>query len=106
MTAFESAVLQKDGIDYGPIPPRYHSLYFLHIFSSEPNVFFSNTRARGKLRPIKIDLEAMAGEGDEMPVLGAGTLEELTWKENLDLYACTECGRCQNSCPAWSTGRP
>src|SRR5207249_487362 len=78
----------------------------LHIFSSEPNVFFSNTRARGKLRPIKIDLEALEGEGDEMPVLGAGTLEELTWKENLDLYACTECGRCQHVCPAWNTGKP
>ena len=38
--------------------------------------------------------------------LGAGTLEELTWKEILDTYACTECGRCQNSCPAWNTGKP
>lgn len=35
VTAFENAVLQKDGIDYGPIPPRYHSLYFLHIFSTD-----------------------------------------------------------------------
>jgi peptidyl-dipeptidase Dcp len=33
--AFEKAALQKDGIDYGPVPPRYHSLYFLHIFSSD-----------------------------------------------------------------------
>src|SRR5947207_1523845 len=77
----------------------------LHIVTSEPNVFFANTKARGKLRPIKIDLEAV-GESDEMPVLGAGSLEELTWKENLDLYACTECGRCQQVCPAWNTGKP
>src|SRR5207302_192897 len=28
------------------------------------------------------------------------------WKENLDLYACTECGRCQHVCPAWNTGKP
>src|SRR5436309_7824812 len=77
----------------------------LHIITSEPNVFFSNTRARGKLRPIKIDLEAL-GESDEMPVLGAASLEDLTWKENLDLYACTECGRCQHVCPAWNTGKP
>jgi peptidyl-dipeptidase Dcp len=35
VTAFEKSVLDKDGIDYGPIPPRYHSLYFLHIFSSD-----------------------------------------------------------------------
>src|SRR5205085_8749338 len=77
----------------------------LHILTSEPNVFFSNTRPRGKLRPIKIDLESL-GESDDMPVLGAATLEELTWKENLDLYACTECGRCQHVCPAWNTGKP
>ncbi|MFN2545341.1 MAG: heterodisulfide reductase-related iron-sulfur binding cluster [Actinomycetota bacterium] len=77
----------------------------LHIFTSEPNVFFSNTRPRGKLRAVKIDMEAL-GESDEMPVLGAGSLEELTWKENLDLYACTECGRCQHACPAWNTGKP
>jgi Fe-S oxidoreductase len=77
----------------------------LHIFTSEPNVFFGKTRARGQLRPIKIDLEAL-GDSDEMPVLGAATVEELTWKENLDTYACTECGRCQNVCPAWNTGKP
>ena len=75
----------------------------LHIFASEPNVYFSNTRARGKLRPQKIDLEKLE-EGDL--VLGAGTLEDLTWKEILDTYSCTECGRCQNACPAWTTGKP
>ncbi len=77
----------------------------LHIITSEFNVFFSNTKARGKLRPVKIDLEALE-TSDEMPTLGAATLEELTWKEALDLYACTECGRCQNVCPAWNTGKP
>jgi Fe-S oxidoreductase len=75
----------------------------LHIFASEPNVYFSNTRARGKLRAQRIDLEKLE-EGDL--VLGAGTLEDLTWKEILDTYACTECGRCQNVCPAWNTGKP
>jgi Fe-S oxidoreductase len=73
----------------------------LHIFVSEPNVFFSNTKARGKLRTIPIDLE---GEGEMS--LGAGTVEDLTWKEILDTYSCTECGRCQSVCPAWNTGKP
>ena len=77
----------------------------LHIITSEFNVFFSNTKARGKLRPIKIDLEALE-ESDEMPTLGAATVQDLTWKELLDLYACTECGRCQAVCPAWNTGKP
>ncbi len=77
----------------------------LHIFASEPNVFFSNTRARGHLRPQRIDLEALEAS-DEMPALGAATLEDLTWKEILDTYSCTECGRCQSVCPAWNTGKP
>src|SRR5207247_1958679 len=77
----------------------------LHIITSEFNVFFSNTKARGKLRPIKIDLEALE-QSDEMPTLGAATVQDLTWKELLDLYACTECGRCQHVCPAWNTGKP
>ncbi|HEY1329988.1 MAG TPA: (Fe-S)-binding protein [Actinomycetota bacterium] len=75
----------------------------LHIFMSEFNVYFANTKARGRLRPLKIDLEAL--EEDEVS-LGAGSLEDLTWKEILDTYACTECGRCQNACPAWNTGKP
>ncbi|HEX9234913.1 MAG TPA: (Fe-S)-binding protein, partial [Actinomycetota bacterium] len=75
----------------------------LHIFVSEPNVFFANTKARGRLRPLHIDLEQADG-GDAY--LGAASLEDLTWKEILDTYACTECGRCQNVCPAWNTGKP
>jgi Fe-S oxidoreductase len=75
----------------------------LHIFASEPNVFFANTKARGRLRPLHIDLEKME-EGEVS--LGAATVSDLTWKEILDLYSCTECGRCQSVCPAWNTGKP
>ena len=77
----------------------------LHIVTSAINVFFSNTKPRGTLRPLKIDMEALE-TSDEMPVLGAASLTDLTWKQNLDLYTCTECGRCQNVCPAWNTGKP
>ncbi|MFM7718622.1 MAG: 4Fe-4S dicluster domain-containing protein, partial [Actinomycetota bacterium] len=73
----------------------------LHIATSAVNVFLASTRPRGALTPLRIDLEA---EGE--PVLGAGSLEDLTRKEALDLYACTECGRCQSACPAWNTGKP
>ena len=75
----------------------------LHIFVSEINVFFTKTRARGQLEKLDIDLEKME-EGEVR--LGAATLEDLTWKEMLDLYSCTECGRCQSVCPAWNTGKP
>jgi Fe-S oxidoreductase len=75
----------------------------LHIITSFLNVFFSNTKARGKLRSLHIDMERLE-EGEAK--LGAATIEDLTWKEILDLYACTECGRCSQVCPAWNTGKP
>ncbi len=74
----------------------------LHIATSAINVFFGSTKPRGRLTPLRIDLEA----ADADVVLGAGTVRDLTWKESLDLYACTECGRCQSACPAWNTGKP
>jgi Fe-S oxidoreductase len=75
----------------------------LHIFTSSINVFFSNTKPRGYLTPLRIDVDAP--DSDQIR-LGAATVEDLTWKEALDLYACTECGRCQSACPAWNTGKP
>lgn len=74
----------------------------LHIVTSWFNVFFTKSAQRGRLRTIEVDLENM----QEGQVLGAATIEDLTWKEELDLLACTECGRCQNVCPAWNTGKP
>ncbi len=73
----------------------------LHIVTSPFNVFFSSTEARGKLRTLDIDPDDLEGSS-----LGAGTMLDLTWKEILDTYTCTECGRCQNVCPAWNTGKP
>ena len=75
----------------------------LHIATSAINVYFANTRPRGTLTPLRIDLEAAEGEDVH---LGAATITDLTWKQSLDLYACTECGRCQGACPAWNTGKP
>jgi len=75
----------------------------LHIATSAINVFFGKTKPLGYLTPLRVDLEA-AGADDVR--FGAATLPDLTWKETLDLYACTECGRCQAVCPAWNTGKP
>ena len=36
---------------------------------------------------------------------GAGTVADLTWKQMIDTFSCTECGRCQDVCPAWTTGK-
>jgi len=75
----------------------------LHIVVSAVNVYLAKTGAPGRLTPLPIDLEALEAGTQS---LGAERITDLTRKELLDLYACTECGRCQNVCPAWNTGKP
>jgi len=73
----------------------------LHVITSLPNTYFSNTSGPGqvgRMRPM--DLEA---EGLE--TFGAADVSELTWKNLLDGYSCTECGRCTAACPANITGK-
>jgi Fe-S oxidoreductase/nitrate reductase gamma subunit len=73
----------------------------LHIVSSVPNVYFSNAQGLGTRGAIpRLDLEA---EGVEQ--FGAADVEHLTWKQLLDGYSCTECGRCTAACPANLTGK-
>ena len=69
----------------------------LHILASLFNVFLRSTRAKGALTPIDIETAQ---------TLGVEKIEEFTWKQLLDLYACAECGRCQVSCPAYLSGKP
>jgi len=71
----------------------------LHIFTAAPNVFFARTRSRGRLEPLRFDVP-----DDEMR-FGIGTARDITWKQALDAMSCTECGRCQDVCPAWQTGK-
>jgi Fe-S oxidoreductase len=72
----------------------------LHIATAAINVFFGSTRARGHLEPL--DFEA---EDESALRFGAGTVADLTWKQMLDAMSCTECGRCQDVCPAYATGK-
>jgi Fe-S oxidoreductase len=72
----------------------------LHIATAAINVFFGRTRARGRLEPLDFEAE------DEADLrFGAGTVADLTWKQMLDAMSCTECGRCQDACPAYATGK-
>ena len=75
----------------------------LHIITAAFNVWFASTRPLGALEPLRIDMENLEAGGQS---IGAEKLTDLTQKELLDLYACTECGRCQSVCPAWNTGKP
>ncbi|HTR03037.1 MAG TPA: (Fe-S)-binding protein [Thermoanaerobaculia bacterium] len=68
-----------------------------HIITSIPNVFFMNLAPMGRLRTI--DLE-------NTERFGAEKVEDLTWKQMLDGYTCTECGRCRVVCPTALTGKP
>jgi Fe-S oxidoreductase len=71
----------------------------LHIATAAPNVWFARTRRRGRLEPLRFDV------ADEELRFGVGTVADLTWKQVLDGFSCTECGRCQEACPAWATGK-
>ena len=71
----------------------------LHILVAAINVFFTRTRSRGRLEPV--DFEKPEAEVR----LGAATVQDLTWKQLLDTVSCTECGRCQDVCPAYNTGK-
>ena len=70
----------------------------LHVLTSVPNVYFSSTKPRGALKPIDLDAEGVEK-------FGASDIEDLTWKQLLDGYTCTECGRCTSVCPANTTGK-
>src|SRR6202012_3924055 len=59
--------------------------------------------ARGRLEPLRFEREE--GESEEDLRFGAGTAADLTWKQVLDTFSCTECGRCQDACPASATGK-
>jgi len=76
----------------------------LHIFLAPINVAASRRpRALGPLyNTPDMDMENVT----EDTVFGAGHIEDLSWKQLLDTLTCTECGRCQDACPAWNTGKP
>jgi len=71
----------------------------LHIVVAAINVYFGRTRARGRLEPIDFEQP----EADVR--FGSARVTDMTWKQTLDTMSCTECGRCQDVCPAYATGK-
>jgi Fe-S oxidoreductase len=69
----------------------------LHIVTTLPNVYFRSSRPRGALQLID-DIESKE-------TFGAANIRDFSWKQLLDGYTCTECGRCSESCPALATGK-
>jgi Fe-S oxidoreductase/nitrate reductase gamma subunit len=77
------------------IPSSKH----LHIFVAIPNVFFRKL-------PPKIGAQLPATDLEHAEHYGVNQVTQWSWKNLLDLYSCTECGRCQEQCPAFLTGKP
>ncbi len=69
----------------------------VHMLAAPANILLRSRERSGVLQPI--DLE-------HAERFGASAIQDYTWKHLLDLEACTECGRCQQACPAWTTGKP
>jgi Fe-S oxidoreductase len=67
-----------------------------HMILAAINVYFRSLKPKGTLPPADI----------VHPPIGVGAIEEFTWKNMLDLFSCTECGRCQAVCPAYAAGLP
>ncbi len=69
-----------------------------HVFTFLPNVFFMRTTPFGQLRNLNL-------EDPNATSFGTATLQDMSWKDMLDVATCTECGRCSSVCPAWNTGK-
>jgi ferredoxin len=86
-----------------------------HIILAFPNTYFSNLRPKGELNnmasvtqevKLMLDPSAATPEGYQPPTsFGVKDVTDLTWKNLMDAYTCTECGRCSSNCPANMTGK-
>jgi Fe-S oxidoreductase len=72
-----------------------------HILTAIPNVFAGPLDPNGKLP----DVDDIEGKIEREEPVGVSRPEHLSWKHILDLYTCTECGRCSDNCPAYTTGK-
>ncbi|MFZ5827790.1 MAG: heterodisulfide reductase-related iron-sulfur binding cluster [Bacillota bacterium] len=69
-----------------------------HIFTGALNIYFADLEPRYQaLQPVDFE------QAEKLGITGP---EDFTWKERLDLEACTECGRCQEMCPAYAADKP
>lgn len=68
-----------------------------HMVVAPVNAFFGSTMPKGALRPIELE---------EAETFGAANIQDFTFKDLLDLDSCTRCGRCQDNCPAYLSGKP
>lgn len=79
----------------------------VHLVGALPNIFFRNRGQLGIMPKVELEMEDEDDEDEEAePNWGVERYEQFSWKSVLDNYACTECARCTNYCPAYSTDKP
>ncbi|MFP3359169.1 (Fe-S)-binding protein, partial [Planococcus sp. SIMBA_143] len=76
------------------VPQSKHA----HLIAGPVNVFLGRTHKVGQLSSINF-------EDESQETYGVNTIEDFNQKQLVDLYACVECGRCTNMCPATGTGK-
>lgn len=74
-----------------------------HVITSLFNVYFMRLKP-GNVKPVKYGVDDKGL--DELTSFGVKTIEDFTWKHQLDFYSCADCGRCSDNCPANRVKRP
>jgi Fe-S oxidoreductase len=90
----------------------------LHIALAFPNTYFANLEPKGKfsnmdtvtkevqsMLNVPITVEVAEATDGQIGRFGAKDVQDLTWKNLMEAYTCTECGRCTAACPANLTGK-
>ncbi|MCY0897135.1 MAG: (Fe-S)-binding protein [Alicyclobacillaceae bacterium] len=82
----------------------------LHVFFGAPAVFFRKLGTPGRFLPTPTEVHSSGDSGisatRDMTVQPIQSFADMTWRDVLDLFTCTECGRCQDVCPAHQAGQP
>ena len=81
-----------------------------HIVTALPTLFLGKEASPLNKVP-SVDLEALMAEDEDEeegkePLVGVQTAKDLVWKDALDVFTCTECGRCKDACPTFLTDKP
>ena len=76
-----------------------------HIVTALPTLWFRRGRPAHRVPTVDLD-KLMAAEDEAHMKAGVRSAVDLTWKDGLDVFTCTECGRCKDACPTHLTGKP
>ena len=76
-----------------------------HIVTALPTLFFRRGRPANRVPTLDLERIMSADDAGDMKI-GVRSALDLTWKEGLDAFTCTECGRCKDACPTFLTGKP